>query len=160
MSLLQIGEVAERVGLSLRSIRYYEEMRLVVPADRSAGGFRLYADADVDRLLLIKRMKPLGFPLEAMRDLLEVVDALDAGAAGAQRAALLERLAAVHAQATERAEKARRELGMAEEFATGLGDRLEALSDAPAGVPIDGPTHGAGVPDHTTESTSGSSTLP
>ncbi len=47
---LRIGEVADRVGLSLRTIRHYDEIGLVVPSDRSAGGFRLYTEADVVRL--------------------------------------------------------------------------------------------------------------
>ena len=57
--LLQIGEVAERVGLSLRSVRYYEEIGLVEPSDRTEGGFRLYSEEDVRRLLLVKRIKSL-----------------------------------------------------------------------------------------------------
>ncbi len=71
---MQIGEVAERTRLSLRAIRYYEEVGLVVPSARSRGGFRLYTEPDVRRLDLIKRMKPLGFQLEEMRELLEVLD--------------------------------------------------------------------------------------
>jgi len=71
---MQIGEVAERTDLSLRTIRYYEEVGLVVPSSRSQGGFRLYTEPDIDRLNLIKKMKPLGFQLEEMRDLLAVLD--------------------------------------------------------------------------------------
>ena len=51
--LLQIGQVAERTGLSLRTIRFYEENGLVVPTARSEGGFRLYSDDDVARLEVI-----------------------------------------------------------------------------------------------------------
>jgi DNA-binding transcriptional MerR regulator len=58
---MQIGEVAERTALSLRTIRYYEEVGLVPPSARTQGGFRLYTEADVERLLLVKRMKPLEF---------------------------------------------------------------------------------------------------
>ncbi|UZJ26451.1 MerR family transcriptional regulator [Rhodococcus antarcticus] len=91
--LVQIGDVAEAVGLSLRTIRYYEEMGLVRPSSRSKGGFRLYTDADVARLLVIKRMKPLGFSVDDMRDLLAVRDQLDTPATtAAERAALHERL--------------------------------------------------------------------
>ena len=75
--LQSIGPVAEATGLSLRTIRYYEEIGLVTPSGRSAGGFRLYNDRDIERLLLIKRMKPLGYPLEEMGQLLRLVDALD-----------------------------------------------------------------------------------
>src|SRR5512133_1079255 len=74
--LMHIGRVAQVVGLSLRTIRYYEEIGLVTPSGRTAGGFRLYNADDVDRLLLIKRMKPLGYPLEEMARLLRLIDAL------------------------------------------------------------------------------------
>src|SRR5918998_1387515 len=74
--LLQIGEVAERTGLSLRTIRYYEEMELVVPETRTDGGFRLYTTDHLQRLALIRRMKPLGFTLQEMRELLDARDRL------------------------------------------------------------------------------------
>jgi MerR family transcriptional regulator, copper efflux regulator len=73
-ALLQIGEVAVRVGLSLRTVRYYEEVGLAAPSARSEGGFRLYSEDDVQRLLVVRRMKPLGLSLEEMRELLEVLD--------------------------------------------------------------------------------------
>lgn len=73
-TLLQIGEVAERVGLSLRTVRYYEEVGLVRPSARSDGGFRLYSEDDVQRLLVVKRMKPLGLALEEMTELLEALE--------------------------------------------------------------------------------------
>lgn len=73
---MQIGEVAERTSLSLRTIRYYGEVGLAPPSARSQGGFRLYAERDVDRLLLIKRMKPLDFSLQEMADLLTLLDDL------------------------------------------------------------------------------------
>ena len=46
----RIGEIAERTGLSMRSIRYYEESGLVTPAGRTEGGFRMYSETDVQRL--------------------------------------------------------------------------------------------------------------
>ena len=83
----QIGEAAERAELSLRSVRYYEEMGLVAPEARTRGGFRLYTDEHVHRLQLIRRMKPLGFTLQQMRELLDARDAVhrDAGDAAARR---------------------------------------------------------------------------
>ncbi len=76
--LLQIGEAAERVGLSLRTVRYWEEIGLVEPEARSKGGFRLYSESDLSRLLVVKAMKPLGLTLEEMREILELVDAAKA----------------------------------------------------------------------------------
>lgn len=73
---MQIGDVAERTGLSLRTIRYYEEIGLLPAASRSAGGFRLYAHEAVERLLVIKHMKPLDFSLDQMRELLEIRERL------------------------------------------------------------------------------------
>ena len=131
---MQIGEVAERLGLSLRTIRYYDEMGLVTPSARTPGGFRLYTELDLYRLFVIKRMKPLVFTLEEMRELLGVLDALD-GRVGTDvpREQLLERLHAFRAAADQRVEKLRDRLGMAEEFAQRLRD--ECARRAPEGTP-------------------------
>ncbi|RZQ64895.1 MerR family transcriptional regulator [Amycolatopsis suaedae] len=119
---MQIGEVAERTGLSLRTIRYYEEMGLVVPSARSQGGFRLYTDPDVQRLQLIKRMKPLGFQLEEMRDLLAVLDPLPGDTPPDDPAGLLTRHSATAEQACE---NLRAKLRVAEEFAALLRTQLK-----------------------------------
>lgn len=84
----QIGEVAEQVSLSLRTIRYYEEIGLVPPSGRTEGGFRLYTADDIDRLRVVKTLKPLGLSLEEMRDLLESVDQVANGADQRARADL------------------------------------------------------------------------
>lgn len=119
--MLQIGEVAERVGLSLRSVRFYEESGLLTPAARSDGGFRLYTEEQVERLLLIKRMKPLGFSVQEMRDLLSAYDTLEAdGADGAQLDAAREQIAAFSARTVERIADLRKQLDRAEEFAARL----------------------------------------
>jgi MerR family transcriptional regulator, copper efflux regulator len=112
----QIGEVAELVGLSLRTIRHYEEVGLVPPSARSAGGFRLYTDADIERLRLVKHMKPLDFALDEMRDLLRIRDLL--GSADIEdREALVERLGMYAAVAEERCVQLRERLANAEAFA-------------------------------------------
>ncbi|WP_341242137.1 MerR family transcriptional regulator [uncultured Nocardioides sp.] len=123
---MQIGEVAALTGLSLRTLRYYEEVGLVTPSARSAGGFRLYTAVDVDRFELVKRMKPLDFSLEDMRGLLAVVDALDAEPDEAERARLLGELESLRAAAEERVDTLRTRLAWAEEFAAGLDERVRA----------------------------------
>lgn len=74
----KVGEVAEATGLSIRTLRHYDELGLVVPSGHTAGGFRLYTDEDVERLLLVRRMKPLGFSLERMKEFLQATDVLAA----------------------------------------------------------------------------------
>lgn len=90
--LLRIGAVADRVGLSLRTVRYYEEVELVAPTARSDGGFRLYDQSQIDRLLLIKRMKPIGMSLDDMRLLLDARESLLVAMSDQQTAAAGARL--------------------------------------------------------------------
>jgi DNA-binding transcriptional MerR regulator len=125
---MQIGEVAARTELSLRTIRHYEETGLVVPSARSQGGFRLYTETDVARLMVIRRMKPLGFTLEQMRDLLDATDRLDADddLDTDEHEALLERVRGYERAAVEQVEKLRVQLSRAEDFAATLRQRLEA----------------------------------
>ncbi len=123
---MQIGEVAERTGLSLRTIRHYEEVSLVIPSARSKGGFRLYTEADVERLMVIRRMKPLDFSLEEMRDLLEITDRIAAADAptGEELERLRERLDSYRKVVEARCETLRARLEMAEDFAATLRRRL------------------------------------
>ena len=55
----QIGEVAERTGVTQRTLRFYEEKKLLSPAERMEGGFRLYSDQDIEHIELIKRLQNL-----------------------------------------------------------------------------------------------------
>nr|AAX37824.1 pFQ25.8 [Streptomyces sp. F2] len=114
---MQIGEVAARTELSLRTIRHYEETGLVVPSARSQGGFRLYTENDVARLMVIRRMKPLGFTLDQMRDLLDATDRLDGGdeLGPDEREALLQRVREYEQSAAEQVEKLRVQLARAED---------------------------------------------
>lgn len=117
----QIGEVADAVGLSLRTIRHYEEVGLVPPSGRTSGGFRLYTDDDIERLRLVKHMKPLEFSLEEMRELLAARDRLAAGASDdAERGSLLDRVAMFAALAEERCSRLRAQLESAEGMAAML----------------------------------------
>lgn len=69
--LVHIGTLAERVGLSLRTVRYYEEIGLFEPAARSQGGFRLYGSEQEARVRGLRSMKPLGFSLDEMCDFVD-----------------------------------------------------------------------------------------
>jgi DNA-binding transcriptional MerR regulator len=122
---MQIGDVADRTGLSLRTIRHYEEVGLLPEAQRSAGGFRLYGEGAVSRLLLIKRMKPLDFTLEEMRDLIEVRERLAGPRLSARtRAALQERLATYQSLVEHKLAALREKVDNAQVFADQLRDEL------------------------------------
>ena len=114
---MHIGELAERTGLSHRTIRHYDETGLLPASGRTEGGFRLYTQADLDTLLLIRRMKPLGFSLEEMQELLRVVEGLaDPDAPAAARADRRDALAAFIAEAERRRAKLVDQLAQADEF--------------------------------------------
>jgi MerR family transcriptional regulator, copper efflux regulator len=137
---MQIGEVADVTGLSLRTIRHYEDVGLVRPSARSKGGFRLYSADDVERLRLVRSLKPLEFTLEETRDLLGVLDALTGVEGPApDRAVLVDRLAMYRAAAVERVRALRAQLAVAESSADRLGDELvrQATAD-PARPPVRG----------------------
>jgi DNA-binding transcriptional MerR regulator len=67
-----IGAVARRTAMSLRTVRYYEEVGLVQPSGRSEGGFRLYTEADVQRLLLVRALRPAELANPELAELLEL----------------------------------------------------------------------------------------
>jgi DNA-binding transcriptional MerR regulator len=133
-ALMQIGEVAERTGLSLRTIRYYEEVGLVVPATRSQGGFRLYTDTDVERLQVVKRMKPLEFTLEQMRELLDISDRLASPRRlrKAERDQLFALLTQYRDAIGARCETLREQLATTQAFDATLASYADSLTPEPA----------------------------
>lgn len=126
--LLKIGEVADRVGLSLRTVRYYEEVGLLEPAGRSPGGFRLYSEEAVRRLEVLKAMKPFGLTLEQIRELMELMDRVDANDAkgGAHSKAELEELRAALGRYVDRADQRIAQLNEHAQEVGRLRDRIVA----------------------------------
>jgi MerR family transcriptional regulator, thiopeptide resistance regulator len=84
MKALTIGQLAQAVGLARGSLLHYETLGLLRPAARSAAGYRLYGEADVERVRAIRRYRDAGLPLAAIAAL------LDQAASGPRAAALLE----------------------------------------------------------------------
>ena len=69
---LQIGEVAERTGVTQRTLRFYEEKGLLKPPSRMDGGFRLYSEEDVKRVERIRRAQELlGISLAEIKEMVE-----------------------------------------------------------------------------------------
>ncbi|WLQ37389.1 MerR family transcriptional regulator [Streptomyces castrisilvae] len=71
---MRIGQLASRTGVSVRSVRYYEEQGLLT-GTRSPGGQRIYTDADVERVVFIQRMYGAGLSSRTIAEVLPCVDA-------------------------------------------------------------------------------------
>ena len=63
-SLVKIGELAARAGVSIRTVDYYTTLGLLSPAQRTASNYRLYRADDVDRIHLVQRLEVHGLPLD------------------------------------------------------------------------------------------------
>jgi DNA-binding transcriptional MerR regulator len=74
---LQIGEVAERTGVTQRTLRFYEEKGLLRPPTRMDGGFRLYSEEDVTRVEHIRRLQNLlGVSLAEIKEMVDAEEVL------------------------------------------------------------------------------------
>jgi len=69
-----IGALARRTGTKVQTIRYYEEIGLMPPPERTAGGQRRYDRQALDRLAFIRHAREMGFSLDMVRELLELSD--------------------------------------------------------------------------------------
>jgi DNA-binding transcriptional MerR regulator len=74
---LTIGALAKRAATKVQTIRFYEQEGLMPAPARSEGGQRRYSKAHADRLAFIRHARELGFPLDAIRELLKLVDVPD-----------------------------------------------------------------------------------
>jgi DNA-binding transcriptional MerR regulator len=72
--LLKIGVIADRAGVSIDTVRYYERRGLLTPAERLPSGYRLYRESTVERIHLARRMQGLGMSLEEVADTLQAHD--------------------------------------------------------------------------------------
>ncbi len=72
MSQLTVSKLAERVGTSTDTLRYYERIGLLPEPDRSPSGYRLYGEAAAERVQFIKRAQRFGLRLEEIAELLQV----------------------------------------------------------------------------------------
>jgi DNA-binding transcriptional MerR regulator len=112
--LIKIGDFAKLAETNLRTLRYYEEIGLLRPATRSAGGFRYYRAEDLDRLRMVGRLQTLGLELAHIRELMET------RSAGVTRGEFLARVrAAIESQRT-----------LIDERIQGLRSQKQGLDDA------------------------------
>lgn len=71
---MRIGELAKKAGVNPRTIRFYEQIGLLPPAQRTMSGYRQYTDQDVDRLEFIRNAKALGVALQEIKEVLAFRD--------------------------------------------------------------------------------------
>jgi len=96
---MNIGEAARQSGLPAKTIRYYEEISLVVPG-RSDNGYRAYSPTDVHKLQFVQRARGLGFSVEDCRALLSLYED-DQRASADVKAIAEDHLAGIEAKITE-----------------------------------------------------------
>lgn len=73
--LCGIGELAERAGVSVKTVRFYSDSGLLPEASRSAGGHRRYGADSLERLRMIRSLRALDLPVPAVRRVLDEEDA-------------------------------------------------------------------------------------
>lgn len=123
----RIAEVAERTGFSRPTLRYYEQIGLLSPAERTASGYRLYDDRSIERLHFITRAKQLGCTLE------EIIDLAEAWASN-ECAPVKHRLRAV---VTAKLAETEARIAELTALATDLRSTSRVLESAPADGPCD-----------------------
>lgn len=77
MDAFTIGHAARSAGTKVQTVRYYEQIGLLPPPDRSDGNQRLYSRAEIARLGFIRHARGLGFAISAIRELLQMADRPD-----------------------------------------------------------------------------------
>ena len=76
-----VGQMSKAAQTKTVTIRYYEQQGLLREPPRTPGGYRIYDETDLDRLLFIRRSRHLGFSIESVRELLELADQTDSSCA-------------------------------------------------------------------------------
>lgn len=72
---LTIGELARRAGVGVEAVRYYQKRGLLTQPERPSRGYRVYSDETLERLTFIRRAREVGFPVDAIAELLRRRDA-------------------------------------------------------------------------------------
>lgn len=133
---ITVRDAAERLGVTPRTLKYYEERGLVVP-QRSDGRYRLYSEEDLARMARILRLRSLGFSLQGIAEMLKrPVETLDDGStiyADASLREISQGLSEQIAALDARIAAARKELKEAEALRTELNDDLDYVNERLSG---------------------------
>lgn len=71
---MEISDIARLTGVPAKTVRYYEEIKLLPPAERKQNGYRVYAEPDVNRLKLVAGLRRLDFSLDDIKEILDLRD--------------------------------------------------------------------------------------
>lgn len=138
--LLTVSQAATALGVTARTLKYYEELNLVVPA-RSEGRYRMYTQADLATFGRILRMRSLGFSIAAVTEMLKrPMRLVEAGKSRMNDEDLQVVREALHSQREtlrERTAQVRRELREAEKMEAQITHDLEYIEQRLRGVPAD-----------------------
>ena len=77
---MRIGELSQRAGVNVQTVRFYERQSLLRKPSRTPAGYRSYVQTDLDRVIFIKQSQQLGFTLHEIRELIEIHDPVKAAA--------------------------------------------------------------------------------
>ena len=81
--LMRIGELSARAGVNIQTIRFYEREKLLREPLRTASGYRIFAEADLERVKFIKQSQQLGFSLKEVKELIEIHESAKSLTSGA-----------------------------------------------------------------------------
>jgi DNA-binding transcriptional MerR regulator len=148
----RIGEIADQIGVSTRTLRYYEQVGLVAPSSYSKGGSRRYVQADLHRILRIRELQAvMGFNLDEIREILQADDRLaqlrteyHKGVTRKRHQAILIEAARLNARTQE---QVRAKIGTLEAFRDDLEAKEVRYRQVAADLGIDLPSESV-VPTH------------
>ncbi len=86
--MLTIGSAAKATRLPTKTVRYYADIDLVTPSGRSAKGYRLYQDAELRKLVFVRRARSFGFSVDSCRALLDLYQDQNRSSADVKRITL------------------------------------------------------------------------
>ncbi|MCI3206856.1 MerR family transcriptional regulator [Pandoraea capi] len=139
-SMLSVGQAAAALGVTARTLKYYEELNLVVPA-RSGGRYRMYTQADLATFDRILRMRSLGFSIAAITEMLKrprrMVEAGKSRMNEEDLQVVREALTSQLDTLRERTAQVRRELREAEKLEAQIEHDLQYIEQRLRGVPAD-----------------------
>ena len=124
---MRVGELAEKAGKTVRALRFYEEMDLLRPVDRTKGGFRQYDEQALVRIQWIDRLQELGFSLRETREFLNSLRELPTGPAAMNELRVFY---------TQKLEQTREQMQRLERLETELQESLDFLQSCQSCNPV------------------------